>query len=113
LSPTPRFWLFWSLSAMPALAAAACTLYVCSRFAPSDVTDTLFPRYAALMTAIAAAASVPRLWVRLCCLVLMFGLVVLAGFSVGLFYVPALAAALAAVLVQAASHGAWHGSKPA
>jgi hypothetical protein len=43
---------------------------------------------------------IPRLVVRLVCTLLLFGMVILTGFSVGMFYLPALLAGVVATLLQ-------------
>ncbi len=54
----------------------------------------------ALAFALGAGIVVPRLSVQLTCTFLLLALVILTGFSIGLFYIPALGAAIWATLLQ-------------
>jgi hypothetical protein len=56
---------------------------------------------------VAVGIAVPRLGARIAGVIVLVCLVVLGMWSIGLFYIPTLALAVAATLVQMESDGKW------
>ena len=80
--------LFWLVSGMPALTAAAVGIYL---YDVSPVWEpTTLGQACTFALLLACATAVPLRWIRIACLVLLAGFIFLSGFSIGLFYLPTL-----------------------
>jgi peptidoglycan/LPS O-acetylase OafA/YrhL len=102
------FWIFWIVSLLPAASAVACAGYLNRALQFHEVDRPGALRYWAVMEGVSFGLAIPRLWARLACMFLVLALILVAGWSFGLFYIPTLGLAVAAVLIQIESDGKWH-----
>lgn len=98
------FWFFWVVSLLPAFSAVVADWYAWHIVLQGYHLPW---RYWLLLEGVAVGVAVPRLGARVAGVIVLVCLVVLGMWSIGLFYIPTLALAVAATLVQMESDGKW------
>ena len=96
-----RAW-FRLISWLPAALTVAADVYMGrSLLSPGHPQDpwTVWRLWLTVFL-LACGCALPRLWARLTAVFLLMSLIFLCGYSVGFFYVPALAAGVLAALLQ-------------